>query len=345
MYSLVYHLIHLLKSVLNPSRIVTDPFDMSFPLDSELLTVIPWVLFLTSCVPTLQKFDLGCLSLIFGTESQDWLCEHHSNVRMRFPSAAWPFPGGELPSQRRKLDRSFIAPALKIHVARLSSTTIWLFMRFLFFYCVNSRLFSRSKVKFTFFLYSLGSFLYFLLIAFLKLNSGFHLPPMFLPKFARIQTAFRSLRMNAASLWLYRVVWCISAFHLIFPYFGSPFWGIMLSSSLMEVGPREVWSLHTWNTRGKIFFALGSSLRGWRRRRMQGCQRKDGGPTREVAPRCPIQASCSTHTHFFLQIWGRLDHEHFPDAFACFWTPRDAARYPITYYFYSGKWFSSYTEC
>lgn len=88
MYSLVCHLIHLLKCVLNPSGITTDPFDTPFPLDGELLTAIPSVLFLTSPVPTLQRFDLGCLSLIFGRETQDWLCEHHSNVKMRFPSAA-----------------------------------------------------------------------------------------------------------------------------------------------------------------------------------------------------------------------------------------------------------------
>lgn len=129
MYSLVYHLIHLLKSVLNHSGVTTDPFDMCFLLDSELLTIIPSVLFLTSCVPTLQQFDLGCLSLIFGRESQDWWCEHHCNIKMRFPSTAWPFPEGELPSQRRKLDWSFTVPALKINVAHLSPINILLFMR------------------------------------------------------------------------------------------------------------------------------------------------------------------------------------------------------------------------
>lgn len=34
-------------------------------------------------------------------------------------------------------------------------------------------------------------------------------------------------------------------------------------------------------------------------------------------PRCPVQASRSTHTHFFLQLWDRLDHECHPDSSAC----------------------------
>lgn len=283
------------------------------------------------------------LSLIFGRESQDWWCEHDCNIKMRFPSTAWPFPEGELPSQRRKLDWSFTVPALKINVARLSPINILLFMRIPFFYVLIPDFFSGQKLSSLFYI-----FWGLVLIAFLKRNTGFHLPLRFPKQYVRTQRLLSEFWGGTLPVCDYTSL-CDASQHLSWPFLILAF----PPEELRSPAPWWRWArgrsgLCTQGPAGKtsaLLLAPVSMVGGGGGCITTGGWEEGWGTHQGGDPQVP-RPSIVLNSHAFLPAALGQVRSRVPSwLLRVFLAPRDASRYPLTYYFCSGEWFSSYTEC